>query len=1161
MLDRKRIETFLAIPKKANIVLQILSLLLFCIVLRLVYLTVYEHQLKEKQEHMRTQRVVLEAPLRGTIQDRFGITLARNQVMYQISIVWADIVEHVPRCMNQIDASGTSSRILLRKKYVSALAHMLAKTLTLDAQRIEDVIYSYAVFSHSVPVPIKKGLTEQEFYKLNAKVRLWPGLRLERTSVRVYPKENSACHIVGYTDSLSKEEYDAVVSEIHTLRTYLKAKEVEEEVELPMGITSYFHAKERLEQLERCGYGMFDSVGKAGIEASFDEQLRGIRGCKKYITNARGDVIAQSASSSRSLSGKRIKLTLSSELQEYCEKLLLMTEKERQEWWQEKHDKKTTHQTSPLFRGGAIVVIDPKTKEVIALASTPRFNPNELSRKSDKTLLLQQHKAKPIAWLRGESTVEALWDGIIPLTKEKSEKDLICSEEELFLDWEHFLSIVCSNRPFILKALGAHTTAAALLEMQQDLFELSAMLHLEPKQLIEKLVMRDFLAVDNESSLKLERMLKVLDTRNVQEACLLFDLGRLVLYPNKLKNWNLPQPTLEIQDHRNSPGCPQGDGDGRVARDAGEGKTDSSTCLGIHQEQMTKSLIQAIGSYRLSTINQFARAKSYLLRLFEEAAFQEFQRGPFQTWRRTHERSFLQEQRKEEERDKKRGQPYLLYLDRECHRQFVRWWKDSSDILLKACAGVISEETLTRPLKHALTESLQRFFKTSSVRVQKDCFAFFVALRKCADAHVEDAFIASLQSYRDLGYPLISKYRVGGTMEHIKTGKELVASIFTLSPPPTLSFAFSQVSPPGSIFKLVTAYTALQEYVMEKKEAPTSNLFVFKDQVFRQNSKVYVGYDHEGKPIPQVYKGGRIPKSLNYHIGMVDMVGALAHSSNPYFALLADEKIRAPEDLVSAARSLGYGERSGLCLPMEAKGRVPNDVAKDKTSLYTTAIGQHTLLATPLQSALMLSALTTDGSLYAPKLVQMALGRDVKGGRSWSDIAFGQQSSLLRPLGLDFPLFLETVSRHSPYRVYIPKAKCRKKLRLDPKVKDILLQGMEAAVEKLKRNREALRGDFKAMPFVWKAFIESRGMVGKSSTAESLETIGLCLNEPPFMYSHTAFGAVFFDDDKGLLLRKSPSLVVVVFLRYGKFGKQAAPLAAAVREEWLNIQKRHAEVK
>ena len=56
------------------------------------------------------------------------------------------------------------------------------------------------------------------------------------------------------------------------------------------------------------------------------------------------------------------------------------------------------------------------------------------------------------------------------------------------------------------------------------------------------------------------------------------------LYADKLNNWNLARSTLEIQDHRNSPGYTQGDGDGLQARDVGEDKTNSSTCLGIQKE-------------------------------------------------------------------------------------------------------------------------------------------------------------------------------------------------------------------------------------------------------------------------------------------------------------------------------------------------------------------------------------------------------------------------------------------------------------------------------------------------------------------------------------------------------------------------------------------------
>ena len=62
-------------------------------------------------------------------------------------------------------------------------------------------------------------------------------------------------------------------------------------------------------------------------------------------------------------------------------------------------------------------------------------------------------------------------------------------------------------------------------------------------------------------------------------------VSRYNICQNKLKNWNLPKQTLEIQDHRNSPGCAQGDGNGLEDRDVGEGKTDSSTCFGIPQDR------------------------------------------------------------------------------------------------------------------------------------------------------------------------------------------------------------------------------------------------------------------------------------------------------------------------------------------------------------------------------------------------------------------------------------------------------------------------------------------------------------------------------------------------------------------------------------------------
>ena len=1088
MLDRKRIEAFLAIPMKANKVLQIVSCLMLCIGLRLCYLTICQYEVRVEQARASMQKTVFEPALRGTIQDRFGITIARNEVAFQVSVVWAEIAHAVPRWA--FSESLEHRRIPLRKRYVQAFTSMLAKELQLDPKRIEDVIYSYAIFSHTVPVPLKTDISERLFYRLQAKARFWPGLVVERVSKRVYPRGCSLCHVVGYTAPLGREEYDAIISEIHELRSYLKAKEIGEERDLPLGITSYFHAKERLAQLERSGYGMFDSVGKSGIEASFDEQLRGIRGFKKYIMNSKGDTIALSSASCRALSGKRVLLTISSELQEYAEKLLLETESARKRW-QKGHQE--SGQSYPFFRGGAIVALDPKTSEIVALASTPRFDPNDCAKRSEGNLLFKNKKAHPTPWIRNDLYAEALWNMVMPLSYEKIGSPLSknsVERDEKYLDWNLFLRLLCPSSSFLQSELDEKKEVFCFLEAQKELFHLAEELRMGPRQLLER-------AYEGKlSNLPSGPLLTLLQkARSLKELSLYFDMSRLLL----------------------------------------------------RYETIPKVIYGDLCHCTLREIHEFSSEQALLLSLLEEKAFEEFQRGPFRIWRTLHEKQFLLEKRKEEETLKKVGKPYLHYLDAECRAQFDTWWKDVRVPLLKACAGIVRPNDLCRSLRECLQEGLQNLLDEKHSR----CFAYLARLRQFEKEGEADSFIVSLQSYKDIHFDLLNTYRVGGSRQPIRTGRELISSLFMLTPPPTLSFAFSQTSPPGSVFKLVTGYAAMEQHVLSSHTPLTPKLFVMEDRVYRQGGKVYVGFDVNRTPLPQLYKGGRLPKSMHSDIGEIDMIGAIEHSSNPYFSLLADEKLKAPGDLIKAAKALGFGEKTGLCLPFEAKGHLPNDLSKDKTNLYTTAIGQHTLLSTPIQVAMMLSCLTTDGTLYVPKLVKMAMGRDIKRGNSFSKAAKAEHRRLLQHVGIDFPLFIEHSALDSPYKLFIPKRKCTRKVPLDPEVQSILMRGMDGVIRRLRKTKEALSFDFSHNPQVMRTFLKNEHMIGKSGTAECLETIGLLLGHPPYLYNHTWFGAVFLDE------KEEPDLVVVVFLRYGKFGRQVAPLASAIYEEWKHILEIH----
>ncbi|MEM5564116.1 penicillin-binding protein 2 [Psychroserpens sp. AS72] len=124
-------------------------------------------------------------------------------------------------------------------------------------------------------------------------------------------------------------------------------------------------------------YTLGDLIGKQGIELSYEDVLKGVKGIKfsqkdrfnKIIgpyKNGRFDTLPQP--------GKDIKITIDAELQKYGE--LLMTNK----------------------RGG-IVAIDPSNGEILALVSGPSYNPNLLvgrDRSKNFTTLYRDSIAKPL---------------------------------------------------------------------------------------------------------------------------------------------------------------------------------------------------------------------------------------------------------------------------------------------------------------------------------------------------------------------------------------------------------------------------------------------------------------------------------------------------------------------------------------------------------------------------------------------------------------------------------------------------------------------------------------------------------------------------------------------------------------------------------------------
>ncbi len=163
--------------------------------------------------------------------------------------------------------------------------------------------------------------------------------------------------------------------------------------------------------------------------------------------------------------------------------------------------------------------------------------------------------------------------------------------------------------------------------------------------------------------------------------------------------------------------------------------------------------------------------------------------------------------------------------------------------------------------------------------------------------------------------------------------------------------------PPGSTFKIVTGTAALAEHKVTPQE------------------KIYDAGQHW--IIPKTNAAGEA-------LGWINFQEAMAHSDNVYFYEMGNRL--GIDALERYSRMFGLGERTGIDLPYEAEGLVPNRKYKADnfedgewylSETFDAAIGQGFNLVTPLQAAMVMGEIAADGKRYQPHLVQRIV--DVNG--------------------------------------------------------------------------------------------------------------------------------------------------------------------------------------
>jgi penicillin-binding protein 2 len=197
---------------------------------------------------------------------------------------------------------------------------------------------------------------------------------------------------------------------------------------------------------------------------------------------------------------------------------------------------------------------------------------------------------------------------------------------------------------------------------------------------------------------------------------------------------------------------------------------------------------------------------------------------------------------------------------------------------------------------------------------------------------------------------------------------------------PLLNHAIAGRYPPGSTFKLVPAAAALEEAIVDQW---TSITCPERSGIFWLPNKYYPDNPTLAQPFYcWTHKWG-------YGHGRVQFLNALAESCDIYFYMVSGGMLDefeglGLERLRTYAQAFGYGERTGIDLPAEDPGLVPGEKWKRIThgerwttgDTYNMAIGQGSVLATPLQVVQATAAVANGGTIYRPRLVYEFLDPD-----------------------------------------------------------------------------------------------------------------------------------------------------------------------------------------
>jgi penicillin-binding protein 2 len=181
------------------------------------------------------------------------------------------------------------------------------------------------------PVPVATDVPKETAFFLGEHEAEFPGVSFQPVPIREYPKGSLAAHVIGYEYQITQKELDSATF---------------------------------------AGYQPGEVIGQSGVEASYQSYLRGTPGERAIQVDSTGKVLDPNYRVKAPTHGDDVILSIDSHVQHLTEQSLSLGIAAARD------SVDTT--TSLHFKApaGAAVVMDPKTGQVLALASNPTFDPS-----------------------------------------------------------------------------------------------------------------------------------------------------------------------------------------------------------------------------------------------------------------------------------------------------------------------------------------------------------------------------------------------------------------------------------------------------------------------------------------------------------------------------------------------------------------------------------------------------------------------------------------------------------------------------------------------------------------------------------------------------------------------------------------------------------------